>query len=66
MRKITPEQYEERIEAVLDIAESILGGRRVPELLIRQLRSLSYDELGQLAMQIATTRSIEHLSKSQA
>ena len=66
MRKITPEQYEDRIEAVLDIAESIMGGRRVPELLIGQLRSLSYDELGQLAMQIATTRSIEHLSKSQA
>lgn len=66
MRIITPEQYEDRIEAVLDIAESILGSGHVPELLIRQLRSLSYDELGQLAMQIAKTRSIEHLSNSQA
>ncbi|MFS0724033.1 hypothetical protein [Paenibacillus sp. 1P07SE] len=65
MRKITPEQYEARIEAVLDIAESILGGGRVPDPLIGQLRTLSFEELGQLAMQIAKTRSIAHLIKTQ-
>lgn len=58
MRQITPEQYEDRIEAVLDIAESILGGS-VPALLISQLRAMSYDELGRLAMLLAETRSIE-------
>ncbi|GBF78411.1 hypothetical protein PA598K_07051 [Paenibacillus sp. 598K] len=58
MRQITPQQYEERFEAVLDIAESILGGS-VPALLISQLRAMSYDELGRLAMQLSETRSIE-------
>jgi|GEM_PF-3409812 len=62
MRQITPEQYEDRIEAVLDIAESILGGS-VPALLISQLRAMSYDELGRLAMQLVETRSIEQCLK---
>jgi|GEM_PF-5298465 len=56
---MTRERLEARVEAVLDVIRDISGCESVPEGCLERLRAMSFEELGQFALELVRSRSVE-------
>ncbi|GGF95107.1 hypothetical protein [Paenibacillus abyssi] len=61
MRVVNKHQLEARVEAVIEIIQEVTGKETVSNAIKSRLNSMSYEELGILAMNIVKTRSIEEI-----
>ncbi|AJY75410.1 hypothetical protein [Paenibacillus beijingensis] len=61
MNEVTKSRHQERVDAVIDIIKEITGDEQASEALRDKLTAMSYEQLGQLAMKISKTRSIDHI-----
>lgn len=61
MNEDTKTRHQERVDAVIEIIREITGEEHVPKALRDKLNAMSFEQLGQLAMRIAETRSVDNI-----